>query len=206
MTRKQIVVAIFLGCGLVIHGCASYQYGIVDVRPADQYPSRIAAKGISMAVDPYDSKEKSELAFYVDVTSEGFYPVNLIFKNDTKDRVIVLRDTVELIDATGNTNRPVRYNVMFSAFEKSKMAYALLGFGIFSYMSAEDANRKMETDWRQKELPEQLIIQAGRRADAFVYFRLPQGRTPKGGRLVLEAESLETKEKIPLEILIVSGF
>ena len=37
-----------------------------------------------------DSKEKAESAFYVDVTSEGFYPINLIFRNDTKDRVIVL--------------------------------------------------------------------------------------------------------------------
>lgn len=206
MNHKRIFMTILLVCANAIQGCASYQYGIVDVRPAEQYPSRVAAKGISLAVDPYDSKEKAEAAFYVDVTSEGFYPVNLIFRNDTKDRVIVLRDTVELIDATGNTNRPVRYNIMFGAFEKSKIAYALLGFGIFSYMSAEDANRKMETDWRQKELPEQLIIQAGRRADGFVYFRLPQGRSLKGGKLVLEAESLESKEKIPLEVTIVSGF
>jgi hypothetical protein len=206
MSHKQILLMMVLAGALAIQGCASYQYGVIDVRPAEQYPSRTAAKGIALAVDPYDSKEKAEAAFYVDVTSEGFYPVNLIFRNDTKDRVVVLRDTVELIDATGNTNRPVRYNIMFGAFEKSKMAYALLGFGIFSYMSAEDANRKMETDWRQKELPEQLIIQAGRKADGFVYFRLPPGRTPKGGKLVLEAESLETKEKIPLAVLIVSGF
>jgi hypothetical protein len=206
MNYKQVLLTILLVCTSGIQGCASYQSGIVDIRPAEQYPSRTAAKGLALAVDPYDSKAKAESAFYIDVTSEGFYPVNLIFRNDTKDRVIVLRDTVELIDPTGNTNRPVRYNIMFSAFEKSKMAYALLGFGIFSYMSAEDANRKMETDWRQKELPEQLIIQTGRRADGFVYFRLPPGRTPQGGRLLLEAELLETKEKIPLEVLIVSGF
>ena len=206
MIHKRGFLAIFLFSWLAITGCASYQYGIVDVRPAEQYSSRVAANGISLAADPYDSKEKAESAFHVDVTSEGFYPINLIFRNDTKDRVIILRDTVELIDATGNTNRSVRYNVMFSAFEKSKMAYALLGFGIFSYMSAEDANRKMESDWRQKEIPEQLIIQAGRKADAFVYFRLPQGKTPKGGKLILEAESLETKQKIPLEVNLVSGF
>lgn len=132
--------------------------------------------------------------------------LNPIFRNDTKDRVIVTRDTVELIDATGNTNRPVRYNFMFGAFGESKTAYALPGFGIFSCRSAEDANRNMETDWRQKELPEQLIIQAGRRADGFVYFRLPQGRSPKGGKLVLEAESLESKEKIPVAVTIVGAF
>ena len=206
MSGKHLTHAILFFCWLSITGCASYQYGIVDIRPAEQYPSRITANGISLAADLYDSKEKAESAFYVDVTSEGFYPVNLIFRNDTKDRVIVLRDTVELIDAAGNANRPVRYSVMYSAFEKSKMAYALLGFGIFSYMSAEDANRKMESDWRQKEIPDQLIIQPGRKADGFVYFRLPQGKTPKGGKIVLEAESLETKQKIPMEVILVSGF
>lgn len=206
MSDKHLTRAIFLFCWLSIDGCASYQYGIVEIRPTEQYPSRVTADGISMAADLCDSKEKAESAFYVDVTSEGFYPINLIFRNDTKDRVIISRDTVELIDATGNTNRPVRYNVMFSAFEKSKIAYALLGFGIFSYMSAEDANRKMESDWRRKEIPEQLIIQAGRKADGFVYFRLPQGKSPRGGKLILEAESLETKQKIPLEVILVSAF
>ncbi len=206
MIRKQAFLMIFIVLCVSFTGCASYQYGIVDVRPVEQYPSRLVANGISMAADPYDSKAKAESAFYVDVTSEGFYPVNLVFRNDTQDRVIVSRDTIEFIDATGSTNRPVRYNVMFGAFEKSKMAYALLGFGIFSYMSAEDANRKMESDWRQKEIPEQLIIQAGRKADAFVYFRLPPGKTLNGGKLVLEAESLETKQKIPFAVILVSGF
>lgn len=35
---------------------------------------------------------------------------------------------------------------MYSAFEKNKVAYALLGFGLLSYMSADEANRKMESD------------------------------------------------------------
>ena len=47
---------------------------------------------------------------------------------------------------------------MASDFEKNKMAYALLGFGIFSYMSAEDANEKMRADWKKArwEAPKRL--------------------------------------------------
>lgn len=84
---------------LFVNGCASYPYGVVDIRPAEQYPGYIAANGVSVAADSYDSEERAEAAFYVDLTSEGFYPINLIFRNDTKDRLIVLGDTVELIDA-----------------------------------------------------------------------------------------------------------
>jgi hypothetical protein len=89
---------------------------------------------------------------------------------------------------------------MYNAFEKSKMAYALLGFGIFSYMSAEEANRKMESDWRDKELPEQLIILPGLRANGFVYFQLPKGATTKGAKLAMEAEKLESRQKLKLEL------
>ncbi len=97
-----------------VTGCASYQAGKIDVRAVDEYPLRTAVEGISLAADPYDSTDKAKEGFYVDLTSEGFYPVNLIFKNDTNDRVIVLRETVELIDASGNIHRPVRSTLVFN--------------------------------------------------------------------------------------------
>jgi hypothetical protein len=180
--------------------CASYQHGIIDTRPVDTYQNRVTVEGVSTAADAYDSSEKAQKGFYVDVTSEGFYPVQLIFKNDTNDRVIVLRETLELVTSSGTIYRPVRSTIMYNTFEKSKMAYALLGFGIFSYMSAEEANRKMEADWRDKELPEQLIILSGLRANGFIYLQLPKGTTTKGAKLTMEAEKLETRQKFKLEL------
>ena len=89
---------------------------------------------------------------------------------------------------------------MSQDLEKNKMAYALLGFGIFSYMSADEANKKMESDWRDKELPEQLIIPQGRKANAFVYFKLKDGQSLKGDKLIVEVEKLSTSERFPLQI------
>ena len=206
MICRQISFSLLAFILLCITGCATYQYGITDVRPVSEYPNRTQVDGISLAVDPYDSTEKAEKGFHVDVTSEGFYPVNLIFKNDTKDHVIVFRDSIVLIDGSGNSRRPVRGANMYNAFENNKIAYAFFGFGILSYMSAEEANRKMETDWRQKEIPEQLVIQPGRKANGFVYFQLPKDQTVKGGKLRVEAESLETRKKNQLELILVSGF
>ena len=198
--KPFFLLSVVLTLGLA--GCASYQYGRVDVRLIDQYSLRTIAGGISLAVEPYDTTEKAKEGFYEDVTTEDFYPVQLIFQNDSNDRIIVLRETVELVDAGQNVFRPVRSTIMFNAFEKNKMAYALLGFGIFSYMSAEEANRKMETDWREKEIPDNLIVSSGRKANGFVYFKLPKGQKIKGSKLRLEVEALESKKKIPLELIL----
>lgn len=193
-----LLSVIFLGAT----GCATYKAGRIDVRSVEEYACRTNAEGISLAADSYDSTEKAKEGFYVDVTSEGFYPVNMILKNDTSDRVILLRETIELTDAGGNIHRPVRSTIMLQNFEKNKMAYALLGFGIFSYMSAEEANRKMETDWREKEIQDQLIILQGRKNSGFVYFQLPKGMTTKGSKIKLAAEKLETKKTIQLELTL----
>jgi hypothetical protein len=91
---------------------------------------------------------------------------------------------------------------MADACEHNKMAYALLGFGIFSYMSADEANRKMASDWRDKELPDTFIINPGRQRHGFLYFELPEGDTPGGATLTFLVESLESKKKFPFEIVL----
>ncbi len=199
LIKQSIFLFIFLfGVG----GCASYKHGKINVRSVDSYMHCINSEGISVAADSYDSTEKAKEGFYIDTTSEGFYPINLIIQNNTGDRIIILRETIELIDVNENTYNPIRSTVMAETFEHNKMAYALLGFGIFSYASAEEANRKMASDWKEKELPDQLIILDRRKKNGFLYFQLPKGQTTKGYKLKLEVEKLSTKEVIPLEILL----
>ncbi len=138
----------------------------------------------------------------MDVTSKNFYPINIILSNNSNDRIIILRETAELVDASGNNYKPVRSSIMADTCEHNKMAYGILGFGLFSYMSAEEANRKMANDWRERKLPDQLIIQPGRKKNGFLYFQLPEGKKINGCKLILEVEKLETKEKIPFEIVL----
>lgn len=184
------------------YGCATHQVNPVDTRAVEAYPNRVALDGIAAAADPYDDAEKAQRGFYQDVTREGFFPVQLVFKNDTNDRVLVLRETLELMHPNGHIYRPIRSNAMYNAFENNKIAYALLGFGIFSYMSAEEANRKMESDYRDKELAEQVIIQPGLRASGFAYFQLPKGSTTKGSKLSLIAERLDNRQKVKFEFTL----
>jgi hypothetical protein len=182
-------------------GCASYQSRVISASPIDSYSLSTRNNGIFFAADPFDTPEKAQEGFYADVTSQGYYPVLLIFKNNTSDKILVPRETVE-IESGSSLYRPVRSSNMYNDFEHNKMAYALLGFGIFSYMSAEEANRKMETDWREKEMPEQLVVLPGRTAHGFVYFKLPQGTTLRGGKLKVEAEKMGQKKTVKFELTL----
>ena len=202
MLSKQKSLLFFVVLAIGISGCASYKRSRIDVRRVQAYPCHCGIQGIWFAADPCDCPEKAKQGFYVDVTKRGFYPVNLVFENETNDRLLILREKIELIDASGNIHRPVRSTIMFDDFEKNEMAYAILGFGIFSYMSAEEANGKMEADWREKEIPDQLIILPDRKGNGFVYFQLSEGRTIKGCKICLEAEKLETKEKVQMELTL----
>ena len=185
-----------------ITGCATYKRTPVQVGTLDTYKSKMSTKGITVAADPIDNEIEAKENFYVDVTKANFFPVLIIVQNDTSDRIIFLKESVELTDPKGNYYRPISSAVMADACEHNKMAYALLGFGIFSYMSAEEANRKMASDWRDKEFPDTSITNPGRKRHGFLYFELPEGETTSGYRLSFVVESLESKEKFPFEIVL----
>lgn len=199
---KRMVFPVFLTFLFGVAGCASYKYGKIDVLQPEKYPNHTAVSGISLAADPYDSVEKAKAGFYVDVNSKRYYPVHLIFSNDSNERVMLEREKIQLIDGDGNQIAKVRSTVMADECEHNKMAYALLGFGIFSYMSADDANKKMAADWRDKELVEQVIIAPGKKANGFLYFRIPERKNVTGYRLQAELEKIDSKETVALQIAL----
>jgi hypothetical protein len=187
---------------LAVAGCATYKRTTVEVGTIETYKSQVSTKGIIVAADPIKNSEEAKERFYVDVTEVSFFPILIVAQNDSNDRIYFLKDTVELTNPSGNIYRPVSSAHMADTCEHNKMAYALLGFGIFSYMSAEEANRKMASDWRDKELPDTFIVNPGRKRHGFLYFELPEGETPSGYKLTFVVESLESKEKFPFEIVL----
>jgi hypothetical protein len=202
MNRLQPSFLVIMVSLFAIAGCATYKRTPVEVGALDIYKSKVTTKGITIAADPIDNTEEAKDNFYVDVTKANFFPVLIIVQNDTSDRLYFFKDSVELTKSNGAIYRPASSAIMADACEHNKMAYALLGFGIFSYMSADEANRKMASDWRDKELPDTFIINPGRRRHGFLYFELPEGDTPGGSTLTFMVESLESKEKFPFEIVL----
>lgn len=174
-------------------GCASYKGGAVQIRDAAQFANAQKVGGVEIGAEAIVTEAKSKEIFYVNLGEQGYFPVEVAVFNQTNARILIERDRVDLVSNSGATTRPVTVTAMIDEFEKNKMAYALLGFGIFSYMSAEDANKKMAADWSAKEFTRETIVAPSRRSTGFIYFKLPKGEKPTGMELVVPAENLETK-------------
>jgi len=162
-----------LALGLV--GCASHDIRQLTPEDISTYKNRASQDGVSVAADVFDNKQKTEGAFTIDLTENGFVPILVIVDNPTKDNILLIKDDITLTDSKGNIRRPVPANIMVSKFEHNKIAYALLGFGLFSYISADEANRKMLQDWSSKELPAEKVMIPGRKSHGVAYFDLGQG-------------------------------
>lgn len=178
---------------LALCGCTSYKAGIAEVRDIGQYGNATLVNEVRVAAEVYSTAAKIEQGFYINVSERDYYPVQVVAQNGSASRMLLLKERIEVSDSAGNTYRPINVATMVDEFEHNKMAYALLGFGIFSYMSADDANKKMAADWRDKELSSETIINPGRKAAGFIYLKMPKGVKPVGMTLNLEVENLETK-------------
>jgi hypothetical protein len=168
---------VVLAFALSFLGCASHDIRQLAPEPINAYQIQTTESGVVVAADPFHTKQRAEGSFTIDLTEHGFVPILLVLENRTTDNILLIKDDIELTDSRGNIRKPVAANVMVSKFEHNKIAYALLGFGIFSYMSAEDANRKMLQDWSSKELPAEKVLIPGRKTHGVVYFDLGPGLT-----------------------------
>lgn len=160
---------------IMLSGCASHEIKALTPEAIQDYRLRATEGGVSIAAEPFTTKEKTEAVFTLDLTAEGYCPVLLVMENRSPDSFLLIKDEIELIDSRGNVRRPVPANVIVEKFKHNKMAYALLGFGLFSYMSADDANKKMVSDWSSKELPAEKVLMQNRKVHGVVYFELGPG-------------------------------
>ena len=161
-------------------GCAKYKPLHVDVRPVDRYENRIEYNGLSIAVDPFDTPEKAESAFYMDITQKNYKPLHIIIHSRSSDNFLIQRQSVYLSSLSEADLYPVESSYVYSKFEYSPMLRAILLGGIFSFWKADDANEKMKADWYSKQLPSEVTLRKGRRLSGFAFFETAnrlQGKT-----------------------------
>ena len=199
MPDMRTLAAISLLC-LTLAACASYEQQHVEYGASQYYVNSVTANDITLAADPYDTEAEVVEAFDENLLEKGYYPIKILIENYSADRVMVYRDSIALQASSGHNYRPVTAATMAEDFEDNKMAYALLGFGIFSYMSAEEANSERIADYQSKDFAETQVIPASGSRGAFVYFQLPQGTNVNASRLSLDVESLESREITRLEL------
>ena len=191
---------------LTLGACASYEQQPINYGASELYTNSVTVNNITLAAEPFDTEAEVEGAFDENLIEKGYYPIKILIENNSDDRVLVLRDSVQLRDHSGYSYTPVTSSEMAEDFEDNKIAYALLGFGIFSYMSAQEANEERSADYQAKELSQSQIIHRGRSDGAFVYFKLPQGAMVANSVLSLDAEHLGSQEITRLELPLSQAY
>jgi hypothetical protein len=82
MRKWNIFLCLILGSAILT--ASDYKIKTVKVLPIESYPARIEISGLTIAVDPYSTNEKTYTAFDVKhLNSEGYYPLHVIIKNAT---------------------------------------------------------------------------------------------------------------------------
>jgi hypothetical protein len=191
--RKLLLLAAAGVLACFSTGCASYKTGPVSLRDVSEFGNAKTAAGISVAAELLQEEGEVKRSFYLNLPEKDYYPVQLVTRNGSDNRILLLKENIQIEDSSGNVYRPINVAAMIDEFERNKMAYALLGFGIFSYMSADEANKKMASDWTTKELPREVIIAPSRNNSGYLYFKFPRGVKPTGMSLITKVENLETK-------------
>jgi hypothetical protein len=67
-----------------ILAASEYTIKTVEILPVDSYPAHVSVGAITIAADPYPDDEKCSTAFDVKkLASRGYFPVNIIIRNDS---------------------------------------------------------------------------------------------------------------------------
>lgn len=172
--------------------CTSHKINEVSAFIFDGNVYRIEKDGVVIGVDPYFDAERIEDAFYVDMSKAGFYPIRLRISNLTGDRLVIDRGAIHLVGQTGDKYAAVSSKDIVRELRHKSAAYGALGFGIFSFMDAEEANAQMKADWSSKELPTSMFFGRDQKHTGFVYLRLPENVRPETTTLLVPAENFAT--------------
>jgi len=197
---KKIFLLLPMFISLFFSSCATYKAQMIETKSIEEYKNKQTIGNITIVVEPFDTFQKIKSAFYIDTSTKNVYPIQIITKNNGKDEILWARDKVKLIDADGGIYKPVTSQYVADKFKKDEFAYAIFGFGIWSYMSAQQANEKMRADWREKELPEEKIILPDKDISGFVFFETKKHLS--GCKLEIGIKNLKTSEEISFLIPI----
>jgi hypothetical protein len=193
---KSVILTLRLLLFVAIAGCASHTAKDLNPDPVDAYRIRTTEAGLTIAADVFHPRWKVEAAFTVDLNEHGYLPILLIIENRTGDKFQLRTADIELRDGRGRVRRPIPVEAMAHKLEHNPILYGALGFGILSYKSAEEANKKMLDDWGGKELPPQSVLLPRRTTHGVVYFDLGQGfMIPPKSTLRLSFSNMWTGER-----------
>ena len=183
--------AIFIALAILgVTACASHSTKTVLLKKPDAYAANTVTENFVVGAEAYDTDEKTKAAFDQRLVRKGIYPVQIAIENTSQSTLLILRDQIELTSSASGSIRPMNSAEVAESVEANAIAHAVLGFGIFSYGAAQEANAEREADYANKQMAEEVIVRPGRMEGGFVFFRAPTGEGIAGRRLVIPVEDV----------------
>jgi hypothetical protein len=203
--RRQAVLAafgiFFLGLLPADYFWADYKSPKVKIEPARTYAFHQQQGPVTIAADPYESRDKIKTAFDLkDLDEAGIVPVHVIITNEGDDTIAISGKDVNLLDSRNRSFQPLLIDDVVRAVV---------------YKGSPRANRspspvpipkgtgrrgdafEIETDLTNKALKD-LRIPPKTTSGGFVFFRLPDNRMRLGGYKVYvpEIQNLKTQQNL----------
>ena len=182
-------------------GIAGYKSLKVKIEPANSYAFHQQQGSITIAADPYETKEKIKTAFDLkELEQMGIVPVHIIISNDGEDPIAISGQDINLLDSNNRSfeSLPVDEVVRTVVYKDGPRTSPSPSRMPFPRGSGRRGDAfEIETDLTNKSLRE-LRVAPKTNAAGFVFFRLPNNRMRLGGYKVYipEIRNLKTRQSL----------
>jgi hypothetical protein len=195
----KIGLGLILGCAIVAAGFAAdvYRIKMVNILPIESYAAQKEISGITVALDPYSTNDKSFTAFDVKtLNSHGCYPLHIIIKNSTTRYLTLRTQDIYLITNTKERRYPYPASLIVEQITLS---------GLLPKPKNKAEGGTPLADFASKQLSNRTI-DPGAISDGFLYFPTSTPRVDlfAGATLFIPkfVDEATQKQIGPFEILI----
>lgn len=163
-------------------GCG-YRSRALPVRLVAEHPNAAAFKDVRVAADAFDKKTSKRILNHT-VNRRGYVAVLVALENKGAERAVVDGENIELEAGTGRLLKRTGSELVAKKCEKSVAAHVIL-FGWLAGLGAAEYNRKMAADWKEKELPEQVILEPHSSVHGLLFYTIKDFSSVTGATLVV---------------------
>jgi hypothetical protein len=200
---RSIRFWLFLFCFVFIGspGFAAYKNFKVKVEPANSYPFHQKQGSITIAADPYETKEKIKTAFDLkELEQMGIVPVHIIISNDGEDPILISGQDINLLDSNNRSFEPMAVDEVVRAIVYKEGPRTAPGPSRIPFPRGSGRQGdafEIETDLTNKSLRDLRVAPAAK-AGGFVFFRLPNNLMRLRGYKVYipEIRNVKTRQSL----------
>ncbi len=182
---------------------AGYKSMKVKLEPAKSYPFHQMQGAITIAADPYESRNKIKTAFDLkELDQFGIVPVHIIISNEGEDTISIDGNDINLLDYQNRSLAPMPVDEVVRLMVNKGSPGATRGPTTARFPIPRGEGRRgdafeIETDFNNKSLKETRVSPHST-TGGFIFFRLPENRMRLGGYKVYvpEIKNLKTQKNM----------